>query len=46
MGKKGKMWFTEGKRRKQEQKKASLTPAIQNYKNSSFLLVLKEKGVA
>lgn len=46
MEKKGKMQFTEGKRRnKKQKKKASLTPAIHNYTNSSFHLFLKEKGV-
>lgn len=30
---------------KSKKKKASLTPAIHNYTNSSFHLVLKEKGV-
>ena len=40
------MQFTEGKKKKKKaKKKASLTPAIHNYTNSSFHLVLKEKGV-
>ena len=45
MEKKEKCNSQKEKEETKKKKKASLTPAIHNYTNSSFHLVLKEKGV-